>query len=92
MVIYSFDPLESVWSFVEPINESVPSFTVDFGLAAVSDGNSSSLWIFGGSWYTGIFKFVMANMTLAHCLLRGRWHKYNKAFAPVPQFPKPPEF
>jgi hypothetical protein len=47
MAILSFDPGQSVWNLVEPINGSVPRF-IDFGLAAVSDGERSSLWIFGG--------------------------------------------
>ncbi len=56
--ILRFDPGLSVWNLVQPINGSVPYF-IDFGLTAVSDDISSSLWIFGGLADNGGYIFVL---------------------------------
>ena len=52
--VLSFDPGQSVWNLIHPINGSVPH-SIDIGLTAVSNERGSSLWIFGGLSNNGDF-------------------------------------
>jgi hypothetical protein len=59
MEILSFDPRQSVWNLIEPINGTKPSTMFGFGLTAVLKEKSTSLWIFGGAADNGGCSFFL---------------------------------
>ena len=51
--VYCFDPLATAWSLVRPANDSSPPNRQGFEIAAISNRQGSTLWMFGGTSLDG---------------------------------------